>query len=707
MLIWVIYHLSPMPTPRPDKHSKKAGKSASLKEILKDLRATGAPECVVEIDHQTAMKPEVFDRPFDKKGWIFELKYDGFRMLAASAQEGVRLLYKSGKDANRYFPELARAVAELPFSAVVLDGEVVMLDAAGRPSFQALQRRARHIPGHGAPVAAGTAASVAASTAASTAATLFIFDLLALESFDLRPLPLTTRKAFLRRILPEEGPLRYIEDVPERGEDLYRAVADLGLEGIVAKRADSPYRGGYTRDWLKVRVDLVGDFVVIGFVPAGRTGFHKLYVAAYDPKAKGFVYAGSVGTGFSRAETEEVRARVEAARRPTSVLVGPRPSRKGLIWVEPEVVCEVRYKEWTMDGLLRLPVFLRLRDDKAPEECLRQEEISELGDEEAGPGEEPEEPEPEEPQTAGSAASASPASPEALRFTRLDKVFWPAEGYTKGDLVEYYRAISPWILPYLRDRPLVVDRYPDGITGKSFFQKSAPAATAGRAGRIRTVPIRSEGSGRGIDYFLVDSEPALLELANLGAIPLHVWSSRASDLDHPDWCILDLDPKQAPFQHVVRIAQEIRALCEEIGLDSFPKTSGGSGLHVLLPLAGQLDHDQARQLGELLARVLVDRLPEIATTARAISARRGRVYVDALQNGRGKLLVAPFSVRPRPGATVSTPLSWPEVDGRLDVRRHTIRTVPRRFRKREDPLLPVLETRPDLSAILERLLEQV
>lgn len=662
---------------------KKPRRGASTNKVLKDLRAAGASEGVVEIDHSTAMKPEVFDRPFDKKGWIFELKYDGFRMLAASGPEGVRLLYKSGKDAKRYFPEIAAAVAALPFSRVVLDGEVVMLDAAGRPSFQALQRRARQMP--------GTAIQVA------TGVTFFAFDLLALDGLDLRPLPLVERKAFLRRVLPEAGPLRYIEDVPERGEDLYRAVAELGLEGIVAKRADSPYKGGYTRDWLKVRVDRVGDFVVVGYVPAGRAGFHKLYLGAWDPQLRGYVYAGSVGTGFSRAEAAEVRARVEAARRPTSPLAGSGPGRAGLIWVEPEVVCEVRYKEWTMDGHLRLPVFLRLRDDKSPEECVRQEEISALEEEVAEPGFEPVPMAPEERTGAGE-----------VRFGRLDKVFWPVEGYTKGDLIDYYRAMAPWILPYLRDRPLVVDRYPDGITGKSFFQKNAPASRAGGGGRIRTLPIRSEGSGKGIDYFLCDSEPALLELANLGAIPLHVWSSRASDLDHPDWCILDLDPKEAPFEHVVRIAREIRALCEEIGLDSFPKTSGGSGLHVLLPLAGQLDHDQARQLGELLARVIVDRLPEIATTARSISARRGRVYVDALQNGRGKLLVAPFSVRPRPGAPVSTPLRWPEVDGRLDVRRHTIRTVPRRVRRGgEDPLLPVLEIRPDLPAILERLLERV
>jgi bifunctional non-homologous end joining protein LigD len=274
---------------------------------------------------------------------------------------------------------------------------------------------------------------------------------------------------------------------------------------------------------------------------------------------------------------------------------------------------------------------------------------------------------------------------QELNLTNLNKVFWPDEGYTKGDLVDYYRAIAPWMLPYLRDRPLVLDRYPDGITGKSFFQKH-------------------DGERRQADYFLCNDTETLLGLVNLGAIPFHIWSSRLPELDRPDWSIVDLDPKGAPFAWVVRIAREVRALCEESGLPSLAKTSGGSGLHILLPLGRQCDHEQARQLAEVLARIVTDRLPEIATTARSIPARKGRVYVDALQNGRGKLLAAPFTARPRPGATVSTPLDWSEVGPRLDPSRFTIRTVPQRMKRRgEDPLLPVLELRPDLMAALARL----
>jgi bifunctional non-homologous end joining protein LigD len=254
------------------------------------------------------------------------------------------------------------------------------------------------------------------------------------------------------------------------------------------------------------------------------------------------------------------------------------------------------------------------------------------------------------------------------------------------------------MLPFLKDRPLVLDRYPNGITGKSFFQKNAGES----AGPLRTVTIASDS--RSIEYFLCENEESLLYLANLGAIPFHVWSSRFGALDRPDWCILDLDPKGAPFRDVARIALALGDLCDEIELPSFIKTSGGSGLHILIPLGGQCDHEQSKQIAELLARVLVDRLPAIATTLRSIPARKGRVYVDALQNGRGKLLAAPYSVRPHPGAPVSTPLNWSEVSAKLDVRRHNLKTVPKRLPKlAEDPLLPVLSLRPDLMAALERL----
>jgi bifunctional non-homologous end joining protein LigD len=288
-----------------------------------------------------------------------------------------------------------------------------------------------------------------------------------------------------------------------------------------------------------------------------------------------------------------------------------------------------------------------------------------------------------------------------FELTNVKKIFWPGDGYTKGDLLAYYRAISPWLLPYLRSRPVVMTRYPDGIAGKSFFQKDAPGFAPDW---IRTERMWSEDTQREIDYFVCDDVASLLYVVNLGSIPLHVWSSRAPTLERPDWCVLDLDPKGAPFEQVVEVALAARGLCERIELPLFVKTSGSSGLHLLVPLGRQCTHEQSRSLGELLARCLVGLLPKIATITRQVSRRDGRVYVDYLQNGSGKLLVAPFSARPLPGAPVSMPLAWREVNKRLDIRKHTIKTAPERFKKlKGDPLVGVLELVPDLAEALGRL----
>ncbi len=641
----------------------KSDPSKLSRTILKELKSLGAPRAAVSATDAEVMKPEVSDRPFTRKNWIFELKYDGFRILAEKfADAQARLAYRSGRDATRIFPEITRAVIGLPFHSLLLDGEAVILDGAGKPDFQLLQRRAHR-----------TRTIDLERAAVESPAVLFVFDLLAFEGYDLRPLPLSARKSILRRILSAGGvggPLRYVEEVPERGEDLFAAVSSLGLEGVVAKREDSPYKGGYSRHWLKFRVDQSTDFAVVGYEP-GPGGVRNLHLAFTE--GADFVYAGTVGSGLDTQGMKELRAHLEPARRPTPA-VTRAPKDRGIVWVEPELVCEVRYKEWTRGGHLRHPVFLRLREDKGIDECRKPPDAPD-GDE----------------------------APDLERFTNLDKVFWPAEGYTKGDLINYYRAVAPWMLPYLKDRPLVLDRYPNGITGKSFYQKNAGES----AGPLRTVTIQG-GESRAIEYFLCDNEESLLYLANLGAIPLHIWSSRVGSLDRPDWCILDLDPKGAPFRDVARIALALGDLCDEIELPSFIKTSGGSGLHILIPLGGQCEHDQSRQIAELLARILVDRLPAIATTLRSIPARKGRVYVDALQNGRGKLLAAPYSVRPHPGAPVSTPLAWSEVSSELDVRSHNLRTVPKRLETlAEDPLLPVLSVQPDLMTALAKLAELV
>jgi bifunctional non-homologous end joining protein LigD len=622
------------------------------------------------------MLAEPADEPFSAPGWLFELKHDGFRLLASRAGAEVRLQYRSGA-ATGVFPEIEGALARLSFD-VVLDGEVVVLDDGGRPSFQRLQKRVqlRRAPD-------------IERAAARHPATVFAFDLLALEGYDLRELPLVERKRLLREVVPDAGPFRYADHVEEHGGPFYAEVRRLGLEGIVAKRADSRYVPGRSPQWLKLRVDRTAELAVVGFTlpRESRSGFGALHLAAWDGGA--FVYTGRVGSGFVEAELSRVRRELEAARVARPPFQGRLPPGSGHVWVQPAIVCEVRYKELTDEGLLRQPVFLRFRADKRPVDCGR------LG-----------------------AAAAAPASPA---LTNQAKVFWPREGYTKGDLVEYYRAVSPWLLPYLRDRPLVLTRYPDGIEGKSFFQKDAefrvasaevnpaldPRGLAGPAGLrartpkspagLRTVSVWSDASQRAIDYFVCEDADAVVFLANLGTIPLHLWPSRVGALDRPDWCILDLDPKGAPFADVVTLALAIKRLCDELGLPCFAKTSGASGLHVLIPLGGQCTFDQSRSLGHLIGWMLAREHPRLATIDRPLRDRGGKVYVDYLQNAHGQLLVSPFSVRPLPGAPVSTPLRWSEVRPSLDASRFTIRTLlPRLRRQREDPLLPVLSARPDL-----------
>jgi bifunctional non-homologous end joining protein LigD len=653
-----------------------ADKAAKLRATLKRWKAPRRP---VRPEDVPPMLAETREQPFSRAGWVFEVKLDGYRMRVAREAGVGRLITRNGNDYTAAFPELARALNALPYEGLLMDGELVILDDQGRPSFQRLQNRARL-----------SRAPDIRHAAVEHPATLYLFDLMALEGYDLRPLPLVKRKQILKQVLPEVGPLRYSEHFEKEGEALYDQAVGMGLEGIVAKKADSRYVSGRSDLWLKVRADRTGDFVVVGYtVPKGsRGGFGALHLGAYRDGE--LVYIGRAGSGFSAKQLKEVAAELERLARPKPAFVGPVPAEASSHWVKPELVAEVRYKEITDDHLLRQPVFLRFRDDKKPEECV----IPGGGrSEEEGVGEEPE--------VVGTPPSSLVPPPHEVKFTNLSKVFWPAEGYTKGDLIEYYRAVSPWMLPYLADRPLVLTRYPDGINGKSFFQKDAPEYAQAF---VRTVTIWSEDSQRELDYFVCDNESSLLYIANMAAILLHIWSSRVATLEQPDWCILDLDPKEAPFTDVVTVATTVRALCEEIGLPTGIKTSGSTGLHVLIPLGRQCTYEQSRTLGGLLARVVAAELPEIATVTRQVHKRGGKVYLDYVQNGHGRLLVAPFSTRPLPGAPVSTPLTWDEVTESLDNRTFTIHTVPARMRQlKDDPLWPVLGETPDLVGALVKL----
>jgi bifunctional non-homologous end joining protein LigD len=629
----------------------------------------GAKKAEVRAGDVDLMLATAREEPFSKEGWVFELKYDGYRLLAERVAREPFLRSRAGHDFTHTFPEIARAVRGLPFEGLVLDGEVVVHDAEGLPSFSKLQRRGRILK-----------RLDALKASVELPAIYYAFDLLAVEGLDVRKLPLLERKKILREVLPTVGPIRYSDHIPVAGEAMFEQVTGMRLEGIVAKKADAPYRGGRSSHWVKVRTVRVGDFVAVGWTdPKGsRTGFGSLHVAQHD--GEDLVYLGSVGSGFTDALLGDLVPMLdEMAVGECPCTVGPVPKGPKHHWVRPVVAVEVKYKELTDQGLLRQPSFSRLRTDKLPTECVVEPDA---------------------------AVAEVPKVLEAVEerivpFTNPDKVFWPEEGYTKGDLIEYHRAVAEWMLPYLEDRPLVMTRYPDGVHGKSFFQKDAPPFAPEW---IRRVTVWSEGSERELSYFVADDLESLLYVINLGTIPLHIWSSRIPNLSSPDWCILDLDPKDAPFAHVVDLARTIHDICEEIGLPSFAKTSGSSGIHVLVPLGGRLTYEQSRTLAQLLGRVAVAERTDVATLTRSPDRREGKVYVDFVQNGHGRLLVAPFSVRPLPGATVSAPVKWTEVNKRLRISNHTITSMPRRMQLlKADPLRPVLELEPDLLGALERL----
>ncbi len=636
-------------------------------EITERATALGAPRRALAPAKLRPMLARTAEDPFSKAGWLFELKYDGMRVLASKHSGKVHLHTRRGREVSVSYPEIVRALELLPVESFVLDGELVALDARGRSSFERLQQRFSQTD----PVAVARA-QIEVPTV------LYAFDLLGAAGFDLRSRPLHERKALLECFVPRLGQVRFTDHVEEHGEALFAAALENELEGVIAKRIESPYETGRRSDhWLKMRVPHSAHLAVVGW-DEGRGARKSLGSLKLAWQLGGrLVFAGNVGSGLADDTIEALLPELEADERRTPAFDNAPDASRGVHFVDPRWVAEVRYTEVTSQGLLRHPVLVGLHDDVPVADCVA----------------------PADREAAVEAAPVPSAAPEVeLRISRRDKVFWPDEGYTKGDLLDYYEAIWPWIAPYLRDRPVVLTRYPDGIEGKSFFQQNAPDWTPDWATHEHI---------DGTDFFVCNELRTLLHVINSGAIPLHVWGSRIQAIDHPDWTVIDLDPKAAPFGDVVEIARHIHRLLDSFETPHYVKTSGQAGLHVLIPLAGQLDHDGARGLAEVIARVVVADLPKIATIARPIAARGDKVYVDFGQNGRGRLIVAPFSVRPKPAAPVSTPLGWRQVTTRLDVTKWTIRTTPRRMKSHGDPMAGLLEESADVARLLDGLGERL
>jgi len=652
--------------------SEPLGQSAPLPHDLNPMLAT------------------LIDGPFDDPDWIFEIKQDGYRAIAELHNGAVQLYSRNNTSFNRQFASVVRSLEAIPGDAV-FDGELVALDEKGRSYFQLLQNHLRSGRGD---------------------LSYFIFDLLYLNGKDLRALPLTARKELLRDLLPGLPPLRFNDHIQEYGKDFFELARENNLEGIVAKKADSRYQTGRrSRDWLKIKIRLQQEAIICGYTePRGsRKLLGSLVLGAYEGKE--LVQIGFSGGGFGAAQLKEIHRKLQGLVQSDSPFAGKVKSDMPITWVRPALVCEVSFTEWTDERLLRQPVFLGLREDKEPEAVVR--EIASTVSREPGesPGESPpvkdressgNRQSPGHQETSGAVKDKEVViDGHTLKLTNLDKVFWPEEGYTKGDVINYYRQVARVILPHLKDRPESLYRTPNGITGKGFFQKEAGALPPGW---MTIQEVHSGGHGKQVRYFVCQDEATLVYLANLGCIEINPWLSRLPRLEFPDYFAIDLDPEEVSFDRVVQVAQIVREVLERAGATGYPKTSGASGMHIYVPLGAQYDYGMAGTFARVVATLVHQRIPDCTSLVRDPRKRQRKVYLDFLQNRGGQTLAAPYSMRPRPGATVSTPLAWEEVKLGLSPQQFNLRTVPPRLERLGDLFEGVLGPGVDLEKCLDNLL---
>jgi len=633
---------------------------------------------------------------FSDPGWLYEIKWDGVRTLAWLEEGRVELRSRTGRVVTQQYPELAILAECVRARRAILDGEIVVLDRHGRGDFERLAERMHiRLP--------------SSKLLSSAPVTYYVFDLLYCDGYDLREAPLAGRKELLRRLLDARDPLRYSDHHPEQGKELFELAREQDLEGIIAKRAASAYTSGRSRDWLKLKTRKELDAVVCGWTaPRGsREHFGALLLGLYAGKRLRFI--GHVGSGFDqrtqRAIGVELRQRA-ASRCPFGT--APETNERAH-WVRPDLVARVAYSGWTQEQRLRHPVFLAVRTDKSPEDCQSDGEVAV----EASPAVVA------APALAGKVL-ARRAQIEAelfrgreenvtieiegrrLRLANLNKVFFPESGYTKRDLLAYYCRIAGRLLPFLRDRPLVLRRYPDGITGTSFFQKDAGEAVPEW---LETLSLPSEGQREEVRYVIANDLAALLYLTNLGCIDHNPWSSRSEDLEHPDYFFFDLDPAEGTdFAAVVSVARALYAKLRGLGLKVFLKTSGATGMHLYLPLERQYTYEQVRMFGEIVARLVAAEIPGLITQERSVARRAaGKVYIDVSQNAYGRPLAAPYVVRAFPGAPVSAPMAAREVRRGLRPEKLNLKTILARLKKQGDPWEDFWKSRQRIEAAAQLL----
>jgi bifunctional non-homologous end joining protein LigD len=615
------------------------------------------------------MLAKLHDKAFDREGWIFEIKWDGYRAVAEVNGKNSRLYSRNGLAfENEYavvFEELKRIKKKM-----VLDGEIVAFGENGMPSFQAIQQ---YDP-------------------ATTPLVYYVFDILSLNGKSLKNSPLLERKQILKDLLPESDIIKYCDHVEDNGKEFFELMQKQGLEGMIAKRGDSRYiEDSRSSDWLKVKHMLTDEAVIAGYTAprGGRNYFGALILGSYENgKLK---YIGHTGTGFNQKTLKEVYGKLQDLVTDTSPFEDKIKVNSPVTWVKPKLVCNLKFTEVTADGNRRHPVFMGLRKDKAAKEVKL---------------EAPVETEKAEPVTVEQKAmqKTTTISGKKLALTNLDKVYWPEEGYTKGDVINYYSEMAKHMIKYLKGRPQSLMRTPNGITGGAFYHKDAGENAPDW---METYPVWSDSSNKTVDYLLCNDKPSLLYIANLGCIEINPWNSTIKKPDHPDYFIMDIDPSEKnSFDQVIECAQVIKEILDKAGAESYCKTSGSTGLHIYVPLGAKYTYEEAKQFAEMIAQFAQEQLPGFTTLERSLSKRgKDRIYIDYLQNRRGQTLSSVYSLRPKPGAPVSTPLEWKEVKKGLQPTDFNIENIFKRIEKKGDLFAPVLGKGIDMLKAIKKLSE--
>ena len=613
------------------------------------------------------------DEAFNDVDWQFEIKWDGYRALAYKTGGKTDLRSRNNLSFKRKYPSLIEAFQAWPVNAVV-DGEVVILTEEGKADFASLQNADRMQAG---------------------SLFYYAFDLLWIEGIDLTKEPLSTRREVLKRILPDTGNIRYSECIDEYGIDFFAAAKANGLEGIIAKNKTSTYQPGVrTKQWYKIKVETQHEAIICGYTKKRDTDrlFSSLVLGV--PQGRSVKFLGHIGTGVSLAVQEDILQKLKPLTTKKSPFKEEPLITDFVRWVKPLLVCEVRYSELTKEGVMRHASFQGLRDDKSAFEVNTAETANKALSRKT--------------QTAPSTNLIGESEVSAVRtidghelkFSNLNKTYWPKEKITKGDMLNYYYEIAPYILPYMLNRPQSLNRFPNGINGESFYQKDMKGKVDDW---ITTFERFSESSGDAKDFLVCTNTASLLYMANLGCIEMNPWHSRIDSPHYPDWSVIDLDPANISFEKVIETARMVHEVIKTLQIPSYPKISGSTGIHIYIPLGAKYNYEQSKQLAELIATLVHNQLPSFTSLVRDPEKRKDKIYIDYLQNRPIQTICAPYSIRPKPGATASAPLHWDEVKKGLKISQFTIHSMLERLHSEGDLFSGVLHESIDLNEVLKRL----